>query len=51
MTTAEQLLAKKMQLLARLREEPNQHEREHIERRLAETDDALNALELQPSRG
>ncbi len=47
-SSAEQLLAKKMQLLARLREDPDTNERKETERRLVEIDDALNVLELEP---
>lgn len=50
MSTAEGLLTKKMQLLALLREDPDRDEREEIERRLAEINQALTALELEPRR-
>lgn len=50
MSTAESLLTKKMQLLALLREDPDRDEREEIERRLAEINQALTALELEPRR-
>lgn len=50
MSTAESLLTKKMQLLALLREDPDRDEREEIERRLAEINRALTALELEPMR-
>ncbi len=50
MSRAEKLLATKMRLLTRLREDPDPHERKEIERRLAEIDTALNALELEPRR-
>jgi hypothetical protein len=45
MTTAARLLARKQQLLERLQANPDLHEREEIERRLAEIDAALNLLD------
>jgi hypothetical protein len=45
MTTAAKLLARKQQLLQRLQEGPGSHERDEIERLLAETDSALDSLE------
>jgi hypothetical protein len=45
MTTLARLLARKQQLLERLREDPGQHERDEIERQLEEIDRALNSLD------
>jgi hypothetical protein len=45
MTTAAKLLARKRQLLDRLQEGPGPHERDEIERLLAEIDTALNLLD------
>jgi hypothetical protein len=45
MTTAAKLLARKQQLLQRLREGPGPHERDEIGRLLAEIDSALDSLE------
>jgi hypothetical protein len=45
MTTLARLLARKEQLIERLRENPGLHEREEIERQLAEIDEALNSLD------
>jgi hypothetical protein len=45
MTTLARLLARKQQLLARLQEDPGPHERQEIERLLAEIDAALNVIE------
>jgi hypothetical protein len=51
MTAIARLLARKQQLLERLHEDPGPHEREEIERLLAEIDTALNALEeMVPGR-
>ena len=53
MTTLAKLLARKQQLVERLEEEPGSHEREEIERQLAEIDEALNSLDdagLGPSK-
>jgi hypothetical protein len=44
-TTAAKLLARKQQLLERLQQDPRQHERDEIERLLADIDAALNLLE------
>jgi hypothetical protein len=50
MTTLAKLLARKQQLLDRLREDPGPNERDEIERLLAEIDDALGLLdEMGPS--
>ena len=45
MTTIAKLLAEKQRLLERLQEDPGPHEREEIERLLAEIDAALNQLD------
>jgi len=45
MTTAAKLLARKQQLLERLQENPSPHERDEIERLLAEIDTALDLLD------
>jgi hypothetical protein len=45
MTTIAKLLALKQRLLERLQEDPGPHEREEIERLLAEIDAALNQLD------
>jgi hypothetical protein len=45
MTTIAKLLAQKQRLLERLQEDPGPHEREEIERLLAEIDAALNQLD------
>jgi hypothetical protein len=45
MTTTAELLARKQQLLERLQEEPGPHERDVIQRRLAEIDSVLDLLE------
>ena len=45
MTTLAKFLARKQQLLERLQEDPGPHERDEIERLLAEIDEALNLLE------
>ncbi len=45
MTTVAKLLARKQRLLERLQEGPGSHEREEIERQLAEIDMALNDLD------
>jgi hypothetical protein len=45
MTAAARLLARKQQLLDRLQEDPGPHERDEIERLLAEIDTALNLLD------
>jgi hypothetical protein len=45
MTTLARLLARKEQLIERPRENPGLHEREEIERQLAEIDEALNLLD------
>jgi hypothetical protein len=45
MTTVAKLLARKQQLLRRLQEDPGPHERDEIERLLAEIDSALDSLE------
>ena len=42
MTSLERLLARKQQLVERLRQDPGRHERDEIERLLAEIDQALN---------
>jgi len=44
MTTAAKPLARKQLLLDRLQEDPGPHERDEIERLLAEIDSALNSL-------
>lgn len=52
MSTVAKLLAKKQRLVERLQEDPGPHEREDIERLLAEIDRTLNLLdqtELVPS--
>ena len=49
MTTAAKLLARKQQLLERLRVNPDLHEREEIERRLVGIDAALNLLDEMAS--
>jgi hypothetical protein len=52
MSTVAKLLAKKQRLVERLQEDPGPHEREDIERLLAEIDSTLNLLdqtELVPS--
>ncbi len=45
MTTAARLLARRQRLLERLQEDPGLHERDEIERQLAEIDTALNDLD------
>ena len=45
MTTVAKLLARKQTLVERLAEDPGPHERENIQRLLAEIDTALNRLE------
>jgi hypothetical protein len=45
MTTVAKLLARKQQLLERLRENPGPNERDEIERLLAQVDTALNLLD------
>lgn len=45
MTTLAKLLARKQQLLERLKENPGSHERDEIERQLEEIDTALNFLD------
>lgn len=45
MTTLAKLLARKQELIERLGENPGVHEREEIERQLAEIDEALNLLD------
>jgi hypothetical protein len=45
MTTLAKLLARKQQLLERLQEGPGTHERDEIERLLAEIDEALTLLD------
>ena len=51
MTTVARLLARKQRLLERLEEDLGPHEREEIERLLAEIDAALNLLdEAGPSK-
>jgi hypothetical protein len=45
MTTMAKLLARKQQLLQRLQEGPGPHERDEIERLLAEIDSALDSVE------
>ena len=45
MTTIAKLLAQKQRLLERLQKDPGPHEREEIERLLAEIDAALNELD------
>ena len=45
MTTVSNLLARKQQLLERLQEEPGPHERDEIERLIAEIDTAWNLLD------
>ncbi|WP_198026536.1 hypothetical protein [Bradyrhizobium sp. ARR65] len=45
MTTLAKLLAQKQQLLDRLQADPGPHEREEIERLLAEIDEALTLLD------
>ena len=45
MTTVGTLLAQKQQLLRRLQENPGPHERDEIERLLAQIDAALNQLD------
>ena len=46
MSTVEKLLARKQRLLERLHEDdPGPHERDEIERLLAEIDSALNLIE------
>jgi hypothetical protein len=50
MTTLAKLLARKQQLIERLEEGPGSHEREEIERQLAEIDEALNLLDEAGSR-
>ncbi len=50
MTTVGTLLARKQQLLQRLRGNPGPHERDEIERLLAEIDSALNQLDEMAER-
>jgi len=45
MTTVAKLLARKQQLLDRLQKDPGPHERDEIERLLAEINEALNVLD------
>jgi hypothetical protein len=45
MTTVANLLARKQQLLERLQENPGPHERDEIERLLAQIDTALHLLD------
>jgi hypothetical protein len=45
MTTLANLLARKQELIEPLQENPGLHEREEIERQLAEIDEALNLLD------
>ena len=45
MTTLATLLARKRRLTERLQEDPGLHERDEIERQLAEIDEALNSLD------
>jgi hypothetical protein len=45
MTTVAKLLAQKQRLIERLQEGPGPHEREQIERVLAEIDSALDSVE------
>ena len=45
MTSLERLLARKQQLVERLQRDPGPHERDGIERLLAEIDQALNLLD------
>ena len=45
MSTAAKLLARKQQLLERLQENPGQHERDEIDRLLAEIDTALDLID------
>jgi hypothetical protein len=45
MTSLERLLARKQQLVERLQQDPGAHERDEIERLLAEIDQALNLLD------
>ncbi len=45
MTTAARLLARRQRLLERMAEDPGPHERDEIERQLAEIDAALNDLD------
>ena len=45
MTTVANLLARKQQLLDRLQDDPGPHERDEIERILAEINEALNVLD------
>ena len=49
MTSAANLLVRKQKLLDRLQEEPGPHERDQIERLLAQIDTALNMLERRVS--
>jgi hypothetical protein len=44
-TTLERLLARKQQLVERLQRDPGPHERNEIERLLAEIDQALNLID------
>jgi hypothetical protein len=48
MSTAATLLARKQQLMERLQEMPGSHERNEIERLLAQIDAALNLLDGAP---
>ena len=48
MSTAATLLARKQQLTERLQEMPGSHERNEIERLLAQIDAALNLLDGAP---
>ena len=50
MTTIAKLLAQKQRLLQRLQENPGPHERDEIERLLAEIDAALNQLDEMAER-
>jgi len=48
MSTAATLLARKQQLTERLQQMPGSHERDEIERMLAQIDTALNLLDGAP---
>ena len=48
MSMAATLLARKQQLMERLQETPGSHERDEIERLLAQIDAALNLLDEAP---
>lgn len=51
MSTAATLLARKQQLMERLRELPGPNERDQIERLLAQIDAALDLLDQAPESG